>query len=836
MPHHPDDSRYQHLPLLREEPNPARRKPPGFPPGPPPNRGGRTQFAGDLRGQIDDFEAEIAARPASPAGIQPHLVFRVPLAENASPQAVADLLERAGISVVSIEGDNAIIAFRDDGNLTDFRTAIATYEQGPQPGINPKTGQPYQSTQWDVLEYIEAPQMRLWGRTDRVGRRLAHEIGDHTQGIVADQLYVLDIELWHRGTDELARAAIQELRQFIEHQPGQGERLCDTFSGQLLCLARVMVRGSKLDVLLNLDIVAEAERPPQPVFDNRVVAQATRRDFPAPPLPTPGGPGLCVVDSGIVSNHPLLARNVGHEEAVMSSTDSVADEHGHGTMVGGIAVFGDIRACFESGVFSSPITLFSARVLNAENRFDDATLIIHQMRRVIEIFTVPPYDCHVFNLSLGDNSAWLTQSSKQSLWAESLDTLAREFNVLFVVSAGNHNRGWSNTTADAEEILASYPGFLFEPDCGLCEPATAAIPITVGGIADRDIPSIPLGRRSEEILRTIAAIGEPTPTTRIGPGIGGAIKPEFVAPAGNQAFQGFSTIRRVDDDRGCAMMSLSHEPTRQLFAFDTGTSFAAPRVARSAAILWNSVEQYLGEAPQANLVRAILGSAAQLPPTEHNRIQEGRTDEEIRRVYGYGVIDEDVVFESADRRVTLLAQGTMPIDTFAVYEVPAPPEFRAAPGKKQVTVSLAFDPPVRRRRSEYLGVKMDYALIRGKQLDEIVEAYRQLSQDERTAGRESPDGIQGAFQSPFKCGLEPGPRTLQSSTLQQSRWTFNREQTDYGESWYLVIRARRNWAPDTFTDQRFAVVVTLQADEPQLFNLIRNRIQVRQQQRARSRG
>lgn len=414
MPHHPDDNRYQHLPLLREEPNPDRRRRP-VPPSPPPNRGGRTQFAGELSEQIDHMEAEIAGRPASPAGIQPHLVFRVPLADGASALAVSELLERIGISVVSIESDNAIIAFRDDGDLTQFRTAIAAYQQGPQAGINPKTGQPYQSTQYDVLQYIEAPQMRLWGRTDRIGRRLAQEIGTQTQSIITDELYVLDVEMWHRGTDDLARSAIREIRQFIEHQPAQGERLCDAFAGQLLCLARVMVRGSKLDALLNLDIVAEAERPPQPVFDNRVVLRATQRDFPLPPLPPPGGPGLCVVDSGIVSNHPLLGRNVGHEEAVMSSTDSVADENGHGTMVGGIAVFGDIRACFESGVFSSPITLFSARVLNADNRFDDTTLIIHQMRRVIEVFTVPPYNCHVFNLSLGDDCAWLTQSSKQSL-------------------------------------------------------------------------------------------------------------------------------------------------------------------------------------------------------------------------------------------------------------------------------------------------------------------------------------------------------------------------------------------------------------------------------------
>jgi hypothetical protein len=152
-----------------------------------------------------------------------------------------------------------------------------------------------------------------------------------------------------------------------------------------------------------------------------------------------------------------------------------------------------------------------------------------------------------------------------------------------------------------------------------------------------------------------------------------------------------------------------------------------------------------------------------------------------------------------------------------------------------VIVTLAFDPPVRRLRAEYLGVKMEYALIRGKTVDEIVEAYRQLSQEERVAARQSPDGMQGAFQAPFKCGLDPGPRALQSSTLQRSEWTFSRENNDYGESWYLVIRAQRTWAPESFTEQRFAATVTLQADEPELYNLVQNRIRVRQQQRVRAR-
>ncbi len=809
MPHHSEDDRYPHLTLVAEDTNPNRRRQPA-PPTRPPDRGGRQQFARELRARIEDIEQEATRRPAPPAGIHPHLVFRVPLASNASPQVVAELLERLSIGVVGIESDKAIIAFRDEVDLSDFRQAVADYAHGPQSGINPRTGQPYATTQWDLLEYIEAAQMRLWGPQDRIGRRLAAVIGDDARSVDRSALYLLDVELWHRGTEQLARVALDELRRLIEHNASDHERICDSFVGRLLCLARVAVTGAKLNALLGLDVVAEADVPPTPVFDQRAAAQATDRQFPAPPIPPPGGPSVCVLDSGIASNHPLLARNVGHAEAVLTTGESPADDHGHGTMVGALAVFGNIRRCYESGSFQSPITLFSARVLNSENRFDDATLIIHQMRRAVELFTASPYNCRVFNISLGDNKPWLQGNTRQSLWAESLDILAREFKVLFIVSAGNHNLGWANTSDDAEDVLNDYPNFLLRPECGLCEPATAAIPITVGGIAQYDQPVVPSARRADDLLRAVAGPDEPTPITRIGPGLNGAIKPEFVAPAGNVAFEGFASIRQIRDNPGIAVMSFSNRPTDGLFTFDIGTSLAAPQVAQTAAILWTELREHLSTEPHPNLIRAVLATGSHVPQSLHDRIQPEHGEDGVRRVCGYGAIDEDLTIHSADRRVTLLAQGTLRIDTFAVYEVPVPSEFRQAPGEKTVVLALAFDPPVRRRRAEYIGVRMDAAMIRGKSLDEIVEAYRAVTAEERDAARRGQQDIQGAFQSPFRCSLEPGPRALRASTLQRSEWTFQREGQDYGDSWYLVVRAQRTWAPDDTEEQDFAVAVTPQ--------------------------
>ena len=289
-----------------EMPTPDRRKRPA-PPQPPPDRGTRTKFAAEVRGRLDDMEDEIRRRETPPAGLHPHLVFRIPLSKSASPQQVAEMLKKIDVDVVAIESDKAVIGFRNEADLSRFRDAVSQYEKGP--GFNQQTGEQYRTTQWDV-EQIETPQMQLLGCEDRIGPRLAARIGENGHSIGLNELYYIDLELWHRGTDSLARQAVREIEQFVESSPEDGERICDRFSGQLLCLVKVAVRGSKLNQLLNLDIVAEAELPPQPFFDHRQAQRTPARQFPTPPPSLPGGPSVCVVDSGVNSNHPLLAKTL----------------------------------------------------------------------------------------------------------------------------------------------------------------------------------------------------------------------------------------------------------------------------------------------------------------------------------------------------------------------------------------------------------------------------------------------------------------------------------------------------------------------------------------------
>lgn len=755
-------------------------------------------------------------------------MFRVPLAPQANAESVAEKLETVGLHVVSIEPDRAVVAFRDDQDLSAFRNALKVYEAGPSKAINPQTKQPYKSTTYDVFEYVEADQMKLWSAEDRIGPLLAKKIGTDRSKLDDNEVFVVEMDLWHRGTTQLAEAGRKEVEQAItasrkdhegEDDDEDKDEVLDWFVGDFVCLVKARLRGSTLRKLLEMPIVAEIELPPTPVFDAVQAGRADKKNFAKPQRPNLDGPRVCVLDSGIAAAHPLLASNVGHEEAILTSKTSPADRHGHGTRVGGVAVFGSVRGCYTSGTFSSPIVLFSARVLNDQNRFDDEKLIVNQMRTAIQTFKKAPHNCRVFNLSLG--SFQPADTRRQSPWAEALDILAREEQVLLVVSAGNNVSILTNNAKEAETVLKNHPKQFLSPDAGLADPASAAIAVTVGALVEHEVPAVRRGAGASDLFRPVGKISEPSPFTRVGPGFAKAVKPEFVDVGGNLVWEGSgNTYRRICQDEGVSVMSFDREHTKRLFAFDSGTSYAAPRTARTAALVWHKLRADLGRDPHPNLVRALLATSASVPDPSRALIESKLDKKAVLRVCGYGQVDEELAMVSSDRRVTLIAEGSLQIDRFRIYEIPTPAEFKKVKGEKRITVALAFDPPVRRRRQDYLGVRMDFMLIRGKTPDEISEAYAKVAADEDP---------ETAFGSKFRVKIEP-PQTKgpAKGTLQRGVFRFSREKEDYGDTCYLVVRAARRWAPSEIDEQSFAVAVSLEADDPQLY--------ARLQARARARG
>ncbi|MDL5053320.1 S8 family peptidase [Oscillatoria laete-virens NRMC-F 0139] len=544
-----------------------------------------------------------------------------------------------------------------------------------------------------------------------------------------------------------------------------------------------------------------------------------------------------MIDSGITSAHPLLSNNVGHEQAVLLNTASAADQHGHGTMVGALAVFGDVRAAYLSGRFASEVTLFSARVLNNRNEFDDEQLRITQIRKAIEAFIADPYKCRVFNISIGTvDSAFKNGRERQTEWAEELDILAREYKVLIVVSAGNNPVARAGMPGQAEEAFDRYPQQLFTAENRINDPGSAAIAVTVGAISEHDQPGRNPGNVGDDIRQAVAGINGPSPFTRVGPGIAGAIKPEFVEYGGNYAFRGRGIVRQVAEDDNTSIMSFHRVPSEKLFTFDNGNSYSAATVSHAAAKILKRLEDtpaLNGATPDPNLVRAVMGICAFVPSEAAAQLAQCEEDA-VLRSYGYGRINLDLALRSKDRFAVMVAQERIELDKFMLFRIPITDDFTSAPGAKYIRVALAFDPPVRRRRQNYLGVEMSFDVIRGMTPDQIVEAYRALESDEDAdvVGR-APSGSNRVVITPSTQSRTGSKLSRNRSTLQVGEAKFFR-MNDYGNTYYVVVRCQRKWAPDTVALQDFGIAVALTAENDRLFTSLRARVRMPVRTRAQS--
>nr|WP_246541560.1 S8 family peptidase [Roseibium polysiphoniae] len=458
-----------------------------------------------------------------------------------------------------------------------------------------------------------------------------------------------------------------------------------------------------------------------------------------PPVlePADGTPVIGVLDSG-VNAHPLLnglvvGRHIG--EGIVDA----ADVWGHGTSVAGAALFGDLRDAIPAGTLEPVGRLAVAKVVGDNGRFPERRTVPRVMDTAIRTLHADQ-GCRLFVLSLGDTNANLAQG-RVGPWAATLDALARELDVLIVVSAGNRGRPRPFMAATSEELVTVYPNYLLEPENRLAEPAGAANVITVGSVAGGT--GLDARHAHDANVRPIThEWGEPSPFTRVGPGAGGVRKPDVVDLGGTAVFD-VPSVSLAGAPRlpAAGVITLNHRYSEQFLTAAAGTSFAAPLLIHKAARLLRRMPD-----ASANLLRALLVGAARSPDAFDRRLTAMTAAERVM-IGGNGVVDPSRAAYSDDHRVVLYAEDALEMDQFAVYRLPIPPEFRTG-GDRTIRVSLAYDPPVRRTRNDYLGTKMDFRLLRGIDEAELFEHFRDRDK--------ALEGAAPAVPEKFKCKLQPG--------------------------------------------------------------------------------
>lgn len=627
----------------------------------------------------------------------------------------------------------------------------------------------------------------------------------------------VDVLLWPTDTLQQGRQRLADVKATIQEAARRNPSVHVTAEDPRpeTTLIRAVVDQPLLDTLLDHALVERIRLPLRATVgtgDLRAVGP------PVHPVAPVEGPVIGVVDDLVVTANPWLAPVVRAAEGFPHGHVFAAAPGPHGTQVAGIAAYGDLDPLLRAQQPELAFPVLNARVFDLDPQGNRSmTGPPHVVfRQAVEWLAAQGARVIVCSI----NFPFAADSALPDEFTVTLDHLAREHDLVIVVSAGNLD----STALDGAHWLDDYPAYLNLPRARVASPGDAALAVTVGSIARREVS----GHPNAASRTAIARAGHASPYTRTGPSRGrgtkGTLKPEFAHYGGNYVWD-HMTSRPSGDDPGVGAVVLIPPTGGRLAACASGTSFAAPWVAHEAA-------RILARYPDAtaNLTRALLAlSARHAGPTVLSGV-------DALDVAGYGTPDAGRVLDSGGPRAILTYEGTISTGSVAVHPLPVPHEFSEGSTQRRVRVSLAYDPPVRRRRRAYTAGNMTVEVVRGMSLEQVQATYgRQPS----LAAKEADPNLE-RLDLPDKerrPRLDPGVQRVESNTLVAREHTAISWDPDHRD-YFIVVTHNHN--PSTarqrqeYSEQTYALAVEL-ADQGRLDLDLHTLVRQQLRQRARVR-
>ena len=775
--------------LLLPNPRPVRSRRASGAGGGTPQRQ-RGEHGRHLRRQLDVSRAPRQLN----AGVDPDMVFKI----IAGSRPEDSSFEGRGLQILGETVDYTYFVLSSDRGAS-LENAIQRYV---------RTGE--LRSFFNQIDDIEP-----YGPQDRSGPGIG-EIEADFSGTT-----VVDVIIWPSGaySEAVRRAAVVES---VITQNG-GQVLLRSVSARRSYL-RADVTAAGLSDLLNTSVVEVVRTPPVPFLDfrdwrNIDISSVTRSRRVSEVVG--------VLDDSPASSHPLLAGLIASDESLSPPGYQWQRRGTHGTEVVGRLLYPSLHEELRDGL---PLTAVGSvrivRILEPDPSRPDgpprfATYAApHDLVEAAVRHLHGEHGVRIFNLSIGYSEPF--NDLHLGPLTEIIDDLVRELDIVIVVPTGNAAADLTARTASGHHIIDDKPEFFFSPEHRLSEPGPAALAITVGALALSGAPAESPGRFG---WRAAADAREAAPFSRSGPGLGTntrrANKPDVTHFGGNVVINDVGNT--VPNDPGASLVSTSTRGTEgQLFAAVNGTSYAAPAVARVAADI-----AYAYPDASANLIRALVATGASQTqpatsiPEPHRR----------NRVYGHGLPQADRATSSDGHRVTMTYDGSMPVDTVQIHPLPVPEQFRRGSRRDRViSVALAFDPPVRRQRREYLAGTMKYEIYRDISAEDLADILQ----------RQDPDDRAELITDRRKLDLQPGVNTFTHGTLQLRTWTGRNSFANDDETFLIAVTHKaQTWARNdpAYDSQAYALAATLEDRELETANLhetLRQRLSIPNRVRLRT--
>lgn len=695
-----------------------------------------------------------------------------------------------GLKLLGSQGEHVSLAVlkQDEQDLRRFRQKLQEFGTGPlQRGNQPKHKQ---------LDGIHA--IKRGEPTDR----LSDALFDKYKSLIASDEHVtveIEITSLHQGINQRRNelASIRtELQQafglgvhgyFFEHEEDEGSNVCRA----VIQCSGPMLRRLVEDSAWIRKITWFDGRPNFKTF------QETVEEFNVENLgeiipPPENAPIVCVIDSGVTPQNPLLQPVVRQDllkSFLKSAPNDPYDGFGHGSAVASLAAYNAINIA-EGAENRAKVWIASARIVTADNELEDEKLFSVLLKEVVEYFK--PLGVRIFNLSLGNEDLKWNQTSRRTAdrksWvARKIDSLSREHDVVFVTCTGNLlcpdiNQGYISRGVH-------YPSYLAEEGAEILDPGQAALALTTGSIA----PGTTVANNSSDTA--VAAVHQPSPFTRCGPGIRREMKPELVDYGGNYAKGPDGRLRPA---RGLHVVVASHQQSPAI-AYDCGTSLAAPRVAHKLGLAMSDLKQFGIHNPSSALLKAFLVNSATYRAgkkghKEFTETMDGHKKGHWFNVLGYGQPDETRATDCDDYSCIFFYEGSIERNKVAFFSVPVPGELADA-GRKRLTVTVCSTPEVQKNGlMTYLGTATMWRMFRGDVSHEDVIAA--MGEESEPDGDEEDDQSEQPENGPTPKELKfaPGIKRRSRGVVQHGVFEWIQHLPEYSDHGYtLAVGSYEKW-------------------------------------------
>ena len=592
--------------------------------------------------------------------------------------------------------------------------------------------------------------IRYWDTNDRLHNTgIIEDWGDRVAG--GQDVVPVEIELWYNSDSNVRTSKESRISQLVTKINGKILTTCQigeiryhavlasipvTSISQLLNENKTEIELMRCDEVMYFRPSGQCMTPVFHAEDEQEYDDENINDEVAE---INENPVVALIDGLPLEHHAWIKDYISIDDPDDWSSDYKPQDQKHGTSMASLIIRGDMQS--EGPVI--PRKLYCRPILKPQNTLSGDTreripegilpidLVHRAVRRIFEpdngVQAIAP-TIKVINLSIADPSRLFEY--QMSPWAKLIDYLSVKYQVLFVISAGNHifdlelgitNEEFNKLSSEDKESLILRCISNTTHLRRLMSPAESINALTIGAYHHDE-------NTDDEFYNQINPYADrnmPSTINSVTWGKKRSVKPEILMPGGRVTYKlkgyldsepAILKVLTYESPPGQKVASPGSSGSIKSFVHTFGTSNSTALASRRLCFLYDTLQDLyiskhgyaLSKKYEAVLLKALLCHGASLPGS-YSKLEENLKNATnakqfkaiTAKYFGFGNVNEERIHGCIDEQATIIQCGEIKQGDSHVYKFTLPESLSAKSDLRRLIITLAWFSPTNSQNSMY---------------------------------------------------------------------------------------------------------------------------------------